>query len=198
MTDNVDSNRDSSRPPSASAAVTNAALRDWFVREVLPLEAALTQFLRHNWRNKSEIPDLRQEVYARVYEAARKDLPQQPRAFVFTTAQNLLIDRMRREKIVQIEAGSELDTLAIATDEPSPDRTAIAKDELRRWQAALDRLAPRTREVVTLRRIEGLSRAEIAQRLGITEVTVKWHLNEGLRALADDLYGEAASSRSKK
>jgi RNA polymerase sigma-70 factor (ECF subfamily) len=162
------------------------------------LEAALTQFLRHNWRNKSDIPDLVQEVYARVYEAARKDLPQQPRAFVFTTAQNLLIDRMRREKIVQIEAVSELDTLAIAADEPSPDRTAIAKDELRRLQAALDRLAPRTREVVTLRRIEGLSRAEIAQRLGITEVTVKWHLNEGLRALADDLYGEAASSRSKK
>lgn len=197
MTDNVDGNCESFRPHLASTAVSVAALRDWFVREVLPLEAALTQFLRHNWRNKSDIPDLVQEVYARVYEAARKDLPQQPRAFVFTTAQNLLIDRMRREKIVQIEAVSELDTLAIAADEPAPDRTVIAKDELRRLQVALDRLTPRTREVVTLRRIEGLSRAEIAQRLGITEVTVKWHLNEGLRALADDLYGEAAALRSK-
>jgi RNA polymerase sigma-70 factor (ECF subfamily) len=161
------------------------------------LEAALTQLLRHNWRNKSDIPDIVQEVYARVYEAARKDLPQQPRAFVFTTAQNLLIDRMRREKIVQIEAVSELDTLAIAADEPPPDRTVIAKDELRRLAAALDRLTPRTREVVTLLRIEVLGRSEIAQRLGITEVTVKWHLNEGLRALADDLYGEAAALRSK-
>jgi RNA polymerase sigma-70 factor (ECF subfamily) len=104
---------------------------------------------------------------------------------------------MRREKIVQIEAVSELDTLAIAADEPPPDRTVIAKDELRRLAAALDRLTPRTREVVTLRRIEGLGRAEIAQRLGITEVTVKWHLNEGLRALADDLYCEAAALRSK-
>ena len=56
----------------------------------------------------------------------------------------------------------------------------IAKDELRRLAAALDRLTSRTREVVTLRRIEGLGRAEIVQRLGITEVTVKWHLNEGL------------------
>jgi len=189
MTDNVDSNRDSSRPPSASAAVTNAALRDWFVREVLPLEAALTQFLRHNWRNKSDIPDLVQEVYARVYEAARKEMPDQAKSFVFTTAHNLLIDRVRREKIVQFETVSELDTLAIAADEPAPDRSAIARDELRRLAVALDRLSPRTREVVTMRRIEGLARAEIAQRLGITEVTVKWHLNEGLRALADDLYG---------
>jgi RNA polymerase sigma-70 factor (ECF subfamily) len=193
MTDKVDGNRDSFRPHSASAAVTGAALRDWFVREVLPLEAALTQFLRHNWRNKSDIPDLVQEVYARVYGAAREKLPAETRPFVFTTAQNLLIDRMRREKIVQFEAVSELDTLAIAADEPSPDRTAIAKDELRRLQAALDRLAPRTREVVTMRRIEGLSRAEIAQRLGIGEVTVKWHLNEGLRALADELYGGGKS-----
>ena len=191
MTDNVDGNRESFRPHLASTAVSVAALRDWFVREVLPLEAALTQFLRHNWRNKSDIPDLVQEVYARVYEAARKDLPQQPRAFVFTTAQNLLIDRMRREKIVQIEAVSELDTLAIAADEPSPDRTAIAKDELRRLQAALDRLAPRTREVVTLRRIEGLSRAEIAQRLGLAETTVSEHLAKGMHALTDILLRES-------
>ena len=140
MTDNVDSNRDSSRPPSASAAVTNAALRDWFVREVLPLEAALTQFLRHNWRNKSDIPDLVQEVYARVYEAARKEMPDQAKSFVFTTAHNLLIDRVRREKIVQFETVSELDTLAIAADEPAPDRSAIARDELRRLAVALDRL----------------------------------------------------------
>jgi RNA polymerase sigma-70 factor (ECF subfamily) len=196
MAGKVDSYRDSSRPPMASAAVTNAALRDWFVREVLPLEAALTQFLRHNWRNKSDIPDLVQEVYARVYEAARKEMPETPRAFVFTTAHNLLIDRVRREKIIQIDTVSELDTLAIAADEPSPDRSAIARDELRHLQAALDRLTPRTREVVTMRRIEGLARAEIAQRLGITEVTVKWHLNEGLRALADDLYGEAPRKKS--
>lgn len=197
MTDKVDSNRDSFRPHSQSAAMTGPLLREWFVREVLPLEAALTQFLRHNWRNKSDIPDLVQEVYARVYDAARKELPEQTRAFVFAAAHNLLVDRMRREKIIQIEAVSELDTLSVAAEDPSPDRSAIARDELRRLQAALDRLAPRTREVVTMRRIDGLSRAEIAERLGISEVTVKWHLNEGLRALADDLYGEPSALRSK-
>jgi RNA polymerase sigma factor (sigma-70 family) len=197
MTDTVDTTRDSFRPLPASAAVTTAGLREWFVREVLPLEAALTQFLRHNWRNKSDIPDLLQDVYARVYESARKQLPESTKPFVFTTAHNLLIDRVRREKIIQIEAVSELDALSIAIDEPGPDRSAIARDELRRLQAALDRLPPRTREVVVVRRIEGLARADIAQRLGITEVTVKWHLNEGLRVLADSLYGEAATLRDK-
>ena len=55
------------------------------------------QFLRHNWRNKADIADLRQEVYVRVYEAARKQIPDPAKPFVFTTARNLLIDRVRRE-----------------------------------------------------------------------------------------------------
>jgi hypothetical protein len=46
----------------------------WFIREILPLEAALTQYLHHNWRNKAEIPDLRQDIYVKVYEASRKQI----------------------------------------------------------------------------------------------------------------------------
>ena len=33
------------------------------------------QFLQHNWRNRSDIDDLRQDVYVRVYEAAQKQIP---------------------------------------------------------------------------------------------------------------------------
>ena len=50
-------------PDMAAAAEVNA----WFGREVLPLEAALMEFLQHNWRNQSDVYDFRQEVYVRVY-----------------------------------------------------------------------------------------------------------------------------------
>ena len=86
--------------------------------------------------------------------------------FVFTTARNLLIDRVRREQIVPIEAVADLDALGIAADEPGPDRSVIAREELRRLQAALDRLPPRCREAVVLQQIEGLSRREIASAHG--------------------------------
>jgi DNA-directed RNA polymerase specialized sigma24 family protein len=43
----------------------------WFVREVLPLEAALTHFLIRCRRGRNEADDLRQEVCVRVYEAAK-------------------------------------------------------------------------------------------------------------------------------
>ena len=64
-------------------------LEAWFVREVLPLEAALTHFLRHSWRNQSDIADLRQDVYAQVCEAALTRVPDPVRPFVFTVARNL-------------------------------------------------------------------------------------------------------------
>ena len=89
-------------------------LDSWFVREVLPLESALTQFLRRSWRNRSDVDDLCQEVYVRVYEAAQKEIPDPVRPFVFAVARNLIINRVRREQIVPIESLGDLDALNIA------------------------------------------------------------------------------------
>ncbi len=183
--------RDTSREDAGSrTAVSRADLRAWFIAEVLPLEAALMQFLQHNWRNKNDLADLRQEIYLRVYEAAKKEIPHPAKPFLFTIARNLIIDRVRREQIVPIEAVADLNALGIAIDEPGPDRIVVARDELRRLQAALEHLPPRAREAVILRRIEGLPRREIANRMGITEDTVAEHLSAGMRALATLLYSE--------
>jgi RNA polymerase sigma factor (sigma-70 family) len=170
-------------------------LQAWFVREVLPLEAGLTQFLRHNWRNKADIADLLQDIYLRVFDAAQKQRPDNTKAFVFATAQNLIIDRVRREKIVPIEAVAEMDALLVPANEPPPDHAVIARDELRRVQGALDHLPARCREAIVMKQVGGLSRREIASRMGISEKTVKWYLADGLRLLADILYGENAGGR---
>lgn len=162
----------------------------WFMREVLPLESTLMLFLRQNWRNRAEIADLRQEVYMRVYESALKEIPEQTKAFVLTTARNLIIDRVRKESVIPFEIVTDLEALGVASEQAGPERSVIARDALRRLTSALDRLPPRCREAVTLRKIEGLSRREIAARMGIAEFTVNRHLTEGMRALADILYGE--------
>ena len=172
------------------AAVKADAVSAWFVREILPLEAILMDYLHRNWQNRSEIADLRQDVYARVFEAARAEVPDHPKRFLLTTARNLLIDRVRREHVVPIEAVADLESLGLALDSPGPDRVLMARDELRRLQAALDRLPPRCREAVILGHVEGLSGNEIALRMGVTKFTVSEHLAKGVRLLTDMLYGE--------
>ena len=173
-------------------------IEDWFVREVLPLEATLTHFLRRNWRKKDEIPDLRQEVYARVYEAALTEIPAKVKPFVFATARNLLINQMRRDRVISIEAVADLDTVETSAPEVTQDRALIAREELRQLQNALGKLPKRCREAVVLRKIEGISLREIATRMGIADNTVRCHLVDGMRALAEILYagGEKIGDRS--
>jgi RNA polymerase sigma factor (sigma-70 family) len=182
--------------PRIQGAVITAPEADaWFEREVLPLEAALMQFLQNNWRNKSDIADIRQDIYVRVYEAALKEIPASAKSFVFAAARNLLITKMRHEQVVPFEVVADVEALGTAIDEPSLDSAIIARDELKRLQIALDGLPPRCREAFVMRQVEGLSHREIAMRMGLTERTVRYHIKEGLRILANALYGEQPDMR---
>jgi RNA polymerase sigma factor (sigma-70 family) len=176
--------------PGLGAVVASHGVSAWFVREVLPLEPALMNFLRRSWRNKSEVPDLRQDIYVRVYQAACMEIPNPVKPFVFTVARNLLINRIHHDQVVSIETVSDLDAFDMPMDEPGPDRNVIARQELRVLLAALERLPNRARDVIVMRKIEGLSRPEIAKRLGIGEATVAEHLTRGIRALTEILHGE--------
>jgi RNA polymerase sigma factor (sigma-70 family) len=178
---------DFEKPRHAGEGISASALKAWFIREVFPLETALMQFLQHYWRNESDIADLRQEVYLRVYEAAKAQRPDPVRPFLFTVAKNLIIDRVRKEHVVPIEAMADLDALEIASETPTPERCATIRDELRRLQAALDCLPPRCREALILARVEGLSGREIAARMGVTESTVSHYLKRGVQSLANAL-----------
>jgi len=60
------------------------------------------------------------------------------------------------------------------------EAAALAKDAVRR---ALATLAPRRRAVVVLAELEERSTADIAALLGISKVTVRWHLAAGRAAL---------------
>ncbi len=158
------------------------------MNEVLPLEAMLVRFLRRNWRNEGEIADLRQEVYARVYEASARAIPVLTKPFLFMTARNLMIDRLRRAAVVSIESIADLEALDVAAEEATPEIQVGARQELKRLQAALDLLPPRCREVLVLRKIEGLSQRDVARRMGITEDTVEKQMSKAVRQLADALF----------
>jgi RNA polymerase sigma-70 factor (ECF subfamily) len=159
-------------------------LDSWFKREVLSQEELLMRFLARVWPRRDEHSDIRQEAYARIYEAARKSRPLAPKAFLFTTARHLMADRVRRERIVSIQAAGEGEYLNALADEISPEQRVVANQELVRLARAFDRLSEKCREVVWLRRVKELSQKEVAERLGLAETTVEKHLRTGARLLA--------------
>lgn len=169
-------------------------LASWFVREILPHEGSLVRYLTRLWPNTAEIHDLRQETYVRVYEAAARARPLSPRAFLFTTARHLVVDRLRRDRIVSIEAMGDLDTSHVLIDRLSPETHVSAREELRLLAQALDLLPPRCREVVWLRRVEEISQKEVAERLGISFKTVEKHVAKGMRLMTEHLFGRGSGS----
>jgi RNA polymerase sigma-70 factor (ECF subfamily) len=157
----------------------------WFKREILPHEPALMRYLTRVWPRKQEVPDLRQETYARVYAAAAAARPGSPKSFLFTTAHHLMADRVRHERVVSIEAVGDIEALNVSVDEISVERRVGARQELKLLARALDLLPPKCRKVVWLRRVEGLSQKEVAEALGVTVKTVEQHISKGGRLLAE-------------
>jgi RNA polymerase sigma factor (sigma-70 family) len=172
-------------------------LDHWFATEILPHEAALMRYLRRACSRAAEVPDLRQEIYVRVYESARATRPRFAKSFLFTIARNLLIDRGRRERVVSIDYMQDLEALNVSLDELSPERRLSARQELLRLSDAFDRLPEKTRVAIWLRRVEGLSQREAARSMGIKEGALESHLCRGLRAIADAVLGNSIGDGSQ-
>lgn len=177
------------------AGMAASEVNAWFVREVLPLEAALRRYLRTGWRNDSDVSDMCQDIFVRTLEAARTEIPRAARPFVFSIARNLLLDRLHRNQIVSIDAVADIEAFGLASDEPLPDRSLSARQDWKRLQSILNQLPERWRDAVVMRKIEGLSRKEIAQRMGLAERTVALHLASGIAALTDFFNNDTAEPK---
>ncbi len=151
-------------------------------------------FLRMSRHRQGDVEDLCQEIYVHVYLAAQKKIPNPVKPFLFTIARNRIIDHARREQVIPIQSMADPDELGIAVDEPPPDRTIMARQELARLDGALDQLPPRYREAVKLSRIDGLTRSEIATRMGISEASVSVYLADGMSKLADIFFDGGKST----
>jgi len=123
--------------------------------------------------NKDAASDLVHDAYTRTLEAAQKGPIQNPRAFLYRTGKNLLIDRNRIKRHPHIP----LEEAKLA-----PDETGTATLAYEATLEAIRTMPQRRREAFLLHRIEGLSHKEIAQQLGITTHMVEKHIMRAMVA----------------
>ncbi|MGH7956741.1 MAG: RNA polymerase sigma factor [Opitutaceae bacterium] len=169
--------------PHGGTATTK--LSQWFHDEVHPHDAQLKSYLRGSFPSVREVDDLVQESYLRVWKARAAQPIGSARSFLFQVARRLAIDVLRRRKTSRIDAVCDLAALPVIEDRPSAADAACRSEELWLLAQAIHALPARCREVMILRKIEGLSQKQIAVRLGITEGTVQIHVGRGLRHLED-------------
>lgn len=146
----------------------------------------LVRFFDRHASNKSDVPDLVQDVYLKLTKA---DVPKNfdhPGSYVLSVARSVLIDHHRRHKARYTHSHGEL-TEDVPDTGLSIERVLDSKAMAERMQAALLDLPERTRDVFALRTLRGLKMADVATAMQISLSTAEKHHARALAYLAEQL-----------
>ncbi|MGQ9364976.1 RNA polymerase sigma factor [Azospirillum sp. ST 5-10] len=157
---------------------------------------ALLRFLQRRLGNMALAEDLAQETWLRAAGADGATAIDNPTAYLYRIATNLARDHQRHvAHHIEVQVADE--TVAVVADpRPTPEMATLHRSELERLQQLVNGLSPRSREVFILAKVEGLTYAAIADRLGIARTTVITHMVNALVALEEGMReGEAQAPR---
>lgn len=160
-------------------------ISQWFENEIAPHQQDLRGWLEARFPSVGDVEDLLQESFSRLLRARESGPVVNPRAFLFVTARNLALNQLRHRRYERPEGAKEMDPLSIVDEMGSPPQNLADKEEVQHLIAAIQSLPDRCRQVMTLRKIYGLSQKEVARRLGISVHTVEAQGSIGLRKCVD-------------
>jgi RNA polymerase sigma-70 factor (ECF subfamily) len=132
---------------------------------------AIYRYVYYSVTDHVEAEDLTENVFLKAWQALPRFRPQGAnfRAWLYRIAHNAVVDRHRtRKREAPFEEVPHLQDPA-----PTPESVVEADQEVLRLSAALSRLKPRARQVILYRFISGLSHAETAEALGVSEGHVR-------------------------
>ncbi|MCO7520460.1 MULTISPECIES: sigma-70 family RNA polymerase sigma factor [unclassified Pseudomonas] len=134
-------------------------------------------------RSRQQAEDLTHDAFVRVLENPREQV-EQPRAYLHQTARNIAVDGYRREDRRQALALEAFTQPAEACD---PEAYMHALELADRVERALAELPLNCRRVFIWQKLEGLTQAEIAERMGLTKNMVEKYMIRTLRHLREHL-----------
>jgi RNA polymerase sigma factor (sigma-70 family) len=159
----------------------------WFEEELQPLEPSLRAFLQHRYPNLADTDDVVQESFLKVLFARQMGKLTSVKGLLFTVARNSAVSIFRKGRRISAIPVNEMADASVLQDETNLVETVCRRDELDMVIEAIARLPGRCREIVALRLVLGLSDGAIADKLGISEQTVRVQMARGVRKCAERL-----------
>ncbi|KQZ86385.1 MULTISPECIES: RNA polymerase sigma factor [unclassified Pseudomonas] len=148
----------------------------------------LLAWLRRNVACPQRAEDLSQDTFVRLLGREELKEPREPRAFLVAIAKGLLFDYFRRAALEQAYL-TEL-MLIPEAEQPSVEEQQMILEDLKNIDRLLGKLSSKARAAFLYNRLDGLSHAQIAERLGVSVPRVRQYLTQGLRQCYIALYGE--------
>jgi RNA polymerase sigma factor (sigma-70 family) len=149
----------------------------------------LVRFFAARLRSMAAAEDLVQDLYVRVASLDSGERVENPSAYLYRLASNLMLDRLRSERRSgvrdnawvqdhRMEVGGE----GVA-DEPSAEQSVAARQRLAQVARAIAELPPKTKRAFELHKLQGLTQEETARTLGVSRKTVEKQISAALQRL---------------
>jgi RNA polymerase sigma-70 factor (ECF subfamily) len=133
--------------------------------------------------------DLSHDAFLRLFSGADPAELREPRAYLLVIANRLLINWHRRRQVEQ-EALRQVAVLLADREQRSPEQITTARNLLAEVALLLvEELPEKPRRAFFMAKIDGLSYREIAQRLDVSESSVKQYLAKALAHCHARLHG---------
>lgn len=130
--------------------------------------------------------DIIHDVFVKLWqERAQLKVDRDVKAYLFKLTRDHIVDKIRRN-ITRREYAAMIDPLAVRY-EATIEQKIAAKEIAQSIETSLEELSPRVKEIFLLSRNENLSITEIADKLQLSEQTVKNQLSTALKHLRTSL-----------
>ena len=165
-----------------------------FEQLVLPHLDSAANLARWLLRNQADSEDVVQEAMLRAYRFFEQFRGADARAWVLQIVRNSCYTWLEKNRPAELTV--EFDEKLHEHPAPNPETLVTRADERQRLMAALEKLPPRSREVLVLRELEGCSYKEIGEIAGIPIGTVMSTLSRARERLERVLTSAAAKEVS--
>ncbi len=153
----------------------------------------LVRFFAARLRSMSAAEDLIQDLYIRLASLDPTEHVENPSAYLYRLASNLMLDRLRSDRRSGVRDGAWLQghRTEVAgegvADEPSAEQSVAARQRLAQVARAIAELPPKTKRAFELHKLEGLTQEETARALGVSRKTVEKQISAALQRLVAKL-----------
>ena len=154
------------------------------------LERYVNRFLG----NAEDSADVAHEAFLRVYAAELGHQTPVSEALLYTAARNLALSELRKRTSRATDSMGDMSELSVEALGSDPESIASNRQMIAAVETAMGRMPPRCLEVFRLRKLEGLSHAEISERLGITTKAVERHVTHALQLCHETLAKERSQT----
>ena len=151
----------------------------------------LLRYLERMVRDTAAAEELCQEAFLRVHRARERYRPEARfSTWLYRIATNLALNELRRPRRKAVHRSTESeDAPELAAESPATDDVVEARRRGAAVEEALEQLPEKQRAALCLTAVEGLSYAEVAETLDVTEKAVKSLVHRARSSLATRLAG---------